>query len=104
VENRVGAVRVANTGVTCYIDRTGAIQDVRALSLGGWGMGTAGFKSSVLAVRDPDEDRTVYTRMGDWPFAMPAGVLAAAAAAVVGIRTRRRRGGSGAETGAGVSA
>ena len=91
VENRVGAVRVANTGVTCYIDRTGIIQDARTLSEAGWDLGVAGFKSSSLAVRDPGEAPTAYTRRGDWPFAMPAAAVAAVAAVLVGVRVRRQR-------------
>jgi len=91
VENRVGAVRVANTGVTCYIDRTGTIQDVRALAAAEWDLGAEGFKSSALAVRDPREALTPYTRRGDWTFAIPAAMVAAATTASLCLRVRRQR-------------
>jgi apolipoprotein N-acyltransferase len=74
VENRISAVRSANTGVTCTIDRRGAIEyignDPQTC--------TPAFKISTVRVRPPDAPPTFYTRFGDWPFATPCAVLALA--------------------------
>lgn len=89
VENRVGMVRVANTGVSCYIDRTGLIQDLGALQESGWHLGESGFVPSSLAVRPRGEDLTVYTRWGDWVLAVPC-ALACVVAAMLTLRRIRR--------------
>jgi apolipoprotein N-acyltransferase len=87
VENRVGAVRVANTGVTCFIDRSGrttmlldATGNARFL----------GFKLDGLRVSGPDMPLTFYTRYGDIPFALPCGVAAAVVFALVLIHEKRK--------------
>lgn len=91
VENRVGMVRAANTGVSCYIDRTGLIQDIAARQGEGWNLGATGFAPSMVAVRRRGEDLTVYTRYGDWVFAIPCAVVTVAAFALA-IRRIRREG------------
>lgn len=63
VENGVPAVRVANTGVTCHIDRRGALRAV--LEDGQGGTLLAGFKTVELAIPPDDMPLTFYTRHGD---------------------------------------
>jgi len=77
VENRVPAVRSANTGVTCFIDRTGRIKDLYLLEKEGWKMGVTGFSVHSVAVPADTMRPTFYTRYGDLPFALPCGIMAA---------------------------
>ena len=87
VENRVPAVRAANSGVTCFIDRMGLVEYVgqdQAVC------GTPAIKSSGLRVRLAPVRRTIYTRFGDWVFALPCGV--AAVCALFGIALGAWRG------------
>ncbi|MFO7871130.1 MAG: apolipoprotein N-acyltransferase [Kiritimatiellia bacterium] len=85
VENRVPAVRAANTGVTCFIDRTGRIQGRRRLKRSGWGMGEARFEKSLVAI-DEEKSFTAYTRYGDITFALPCGLGCLAALGVAAVR------------------
>jgi len=87
VENRVAAVRSANTGVTCTIDRRGIIEFIGNDPQGC----TPAFKVSTVRVRSPDDAPTFYTRYGDWPFAAPCAVLSLAmlAAAYMGRGVNR---------------
>jgi len=89
IENRVAAVRSANTGVTCTIDRRGAIEYIGNDPQ----TRTPGFKISTVHVRPPDAPPTFYTRFGDWPFAAPCALLAlgvlAAAYATRGARAQK---------------
>lgn len=86
IENRVAAVRSANTGVTCTIDRCGLVEflgndpQVR----------TAAFKVSTVHVRSPGDRLTFYTRYGDWPFAVPCALLALALLGAA-YATRKKR-------------
>lgn len=92
VENRVAMVRVANTGVSCYIDRTGAIQKVGALQAAKWNLGASGFDPSTLAVRGDNEAPSFYTRWGDLGFAAPCAAACLAALALLARRVRRGSG------------
>jgi apolipoprotein N-acyltransferase len=89
VENRVPAIRCSNLGVTCFIDRTGMI-DRMTLDLLQDGS-TALTEYRVDAVRVPEAGMplTFYTRFGDWPFAVPCGLMAAWCTGMVARRWRR---------------
>lgn len=63
VENRVPAIRAANTGVSCVIDRTGAVRD--RISRVGPGAEQADFLVADLWVPPADMPLTVYSRTGD---------------------------------------
>ncbi|NKB25717.1 MAG: apolipoprotein N-acyltransferase [Kiritimatiellae bacterium] len=64
VENRVPAVRCANTGITCAIDRSGRIYDVFEGPNGN--TLASGFKITQLAVPMKTMSLTFYTQYGDW--------------------------------------
>lgn len=74
VENRVAAVRVANTGISCLIEPTGLIVDQTVNAPG------CPPESVVLRwqvpVPGPEFVTTVYTRYGDWIFGFPCGIVA----------------------------
>jgi len=89
VENRVGAVRVANTGITCFIDNTGMIAGVDALEREKWGMYVPRFEISSVEVAGAGAPLTFYTRHGDLPFALPCGIAAAAALIFVILENRK---------------
>ena len=72
VENRVDAVRSANTGVTCVIDRRGRLE---LIAEDGARCAPA-FKASRVAARADREPFTFYTRHGDAVFALPCALLA----------------------------
>jgi apolipoprotein N-acyltransferase len=59
VENRVPAIRSANTGVTCYIDARGRVLD-------GMDRLVAGFKTMQVTLAPDEMALTCYTRYGDW--------------------------------------
>jgi apolipoprotein N-acyltransferase len=90
VENRVPAARCANKGVTCLVDRSGAVDAVTASLLrNGEGSLTQCRVDEVL-VPEGDMPLTFYSRYGDLPFALPCGVLAAVSVAAVVAQQRRR--------------
>lgn len=91
VENRVGAVRCANTGVTCFIDKTGRIENQKMLEREGWGMCVPGFKLSKVLVPGADMPLTFYTRYGDLPFALPCGIISVMVFAFVLITEKRKK-------------
>ncbi len=68
VENAVPALRVANTGVSCAIDRRGVVTSV--LEDGAGGTRFAGFKTVSIRLPSDDMPLTFYTRHGD---VLPAG-------------------------------
>lgn len=89
VENRVPAVRCANLGVTCFIDRTGMIDKMTAGLLQD---GTAlDVECRAGEVRVPADDMrpTFYTRFGDWPFAIPCAAATVTGLGLLGRRWRR---------------
>ena len=75
IENRVGIVRSANSGVSAYIDPVGRVH------------GATGLFTSVTRAFDvaTSTARTPYTRLGDW-----LGALSAAAAALIAALALRR--------------
>ncbi len=76
VENRVSAIRVANSGITCLILPTGVILNPTENA-----RGTPPQASSPrwqVPLPDADFQPTVYTRYGDWIFGIPCGVIAVA--------------------------
>jgi apolipoprotein N-acyltransferase len=85
VENRVPAIRAANLGVTCFIDRMGRVDALNGPERDG------GFKLSSVLVEAPDMALTFYTRYGDLPFAMPCGVFSAGMLGFCLLRERRRK-------------
>jgi len=91
VENRVPAVRCANLGVTCFIDRLGRIDKTTAdLLRQGEAEGTQ-FLAGAVRVPADDMPPTFYTRHGDLPFALPCGAAAALSVVAVALGERRRR-------------
>ena len=76
IENRVQAVRASNTGITCFIDRNGAVSELAAG--GAAGATAAGFAIYGVSAVGPRPAPTRYTRLGDAGFALPCGLLAAA--------------------------
>jgi apolipoprotein N-acyltransferase len=88
VENRVPAVRCANSGVSCFIDTIGYIEDEEVLERTGWGLGLQGFKVSRLRVPPGDKGPTFYARHGDLPFAAPCGWLAGALFLLVVVKEK----------------
>ena len=90
VENRVPAVRAANTGVSCFIDRQGRIEDAGTLEQRDWDRCVTRYRTSVLAVEGPDMPLTFYARYGDLPFALPCGVLSLLGFALVARAEKRK--------------
>ena len=87
VENRVPAVRCANIGITCFIDRTGAIDTMTRELLRSGGATAAGYRTDEVRLPGEAAPLTAYTRFGDTLFALPCGIAAAAA---IGWMTLRR--------------
>jgi len=74
VENRVPAVRVANSGISCLILPTGAILD---RTENAWGRAPlAATPCWQVPLPDVDFQPTVYTRYGDWLFGIPCAIIA----------------------------
>lgn len=71
IENRVPAIRAANTGVSCHIDRLGRIPADGILK-----PLAAGYLSVPVSVPAAGMPLTFYTRHGDQVFALPCGVFA----------------------------
>jgi apolipoprotein N-acyltransferase len=79
VENRVGAVRSANTGVTCFIDKSGAIDQASRTIIANDEAGMTEQRADALFVQGEDMPLTLYTRYGDWVLGIPCALLTAAA-------------------------
>ncbi len=73
IENRVPVVRSANTGVTCFIDRLGRVLSILQDSKGNTNF--KGFKISNISAPADNMSLTVYTRYGDWIFAIPSAIM-----------------------------
>jgi apolipoprotein N-acyltransferase len=74
VENRVAAVRVANSGISCLIEPTGLIVDQTENGIGRPPEATA--LRWQVPIPEADFELTVYTRYGDWLLGIPCGVVA----------------------------
>ena len=86
VENRVSAVRCANSGITCHIEPTGRLHLLRNNDQ------LTRFSGSMnvsVSVRPNSMPLTFYTRFGDWPFAIPCTVLLGVVFVLVVKRERR---------------
>lgn len=87
VENRVAAVRVANSGISCLIEPTGLIVDQT--------VNTCGAPPKALALRwdvpvpGPEFMPTAYTRYGDWFLGIPCGIVAVVVFVLACMRLRR---------------
>jgi len=96
VENGVPAVRAANTGVSCFIDRRGRVHDV--LSDENGNTFVVGFRTSAVEVPGADMPLTFYTRYGDLFAQACAGIgLAVLIGAYLLNRTEKRTARSGKE-------
>ena len=74
IENRVPAIRVANSGITCLIQPNGFVVDP---TVNAWGHDPEAVTPSwQVSLPDADMDLTVYTRYGDWIFGIPCGIVA----------------------------
>ncbi len=83
VETGVPALRAANTGATCYIDRRGVVAVLLKDEKGGTIF--PGFTTAVARPAPEDMPPTFYTRVGDAP-AIGAGLLA-----LMGVYAIRRK-------------
>lgn len=88
VENRVPAVRATNTGVTCFIDRTGQIDETTRGILKRKEWDRIDYRSETLRIPADDMPLTFYTRYGDWPFAVPCAAVSAGVLLMLVIRRR----------------
>jgi apolipoprotein N-acyltransferase len=86
VENRVPAVRCANTGITCFIDKAGRV-DMLKNEENEWRF--QGFQAGSVLVEGPEMHLTFYTKYGDLPFAIPCAVLAAMVFVLAVVREKR---------------
>jgi apolipoprotein N-acyltransferase len=91
VENRVPCVRAGNSGVTCFIDRTGRIDETTrdVLARGEWQH--VRYRTGALSAPSPQMPLTFYCRYGDLPFGLPCGIMAALLLAHGAWRDWKRR-------------
>lgn len=87
VENRVPALRVGNTGVTCSVDAFGRLLDVLQSADGGTTF--AGWSVNEVRVPGHDHPPTFYTRHGDWAGQAGAAVAIVWTCAIL-VSARRR--------------
>ncbi|MEE8360027.1 MAG: apolipoprotein N-acyltransferase [Candidatus Omnitrophota bacterium] len=80
VENRLPVVRAANTGLSCFIDRTGRIFD--SVNIGGNEICITGFKTARVDIM---EGGSLYTKIGDIFVFLCA---LAAAVAIIGAKKK----------------
>ncbi len=89
VENRVPAVRVANSGITCLIEPTGRIVEPTRNE---WGHPPESLVARWdLSVPGDEYEATPYTRYGDWLFGIPCLIITGGCFIFVLISLRRRK-------------
>lgn len=74
VENRVPIARSANSGVSCFITRYGAVNILQGAD-NPYGLSVEGFKLSGLMARDYQRGATLYNKYGDLILAIPCALL-----------------------------
>jgi len=89
VENRVPAVRATNSGITCFISRSGMIDETTENILASGEEGETQYRTAGVRVPGSDMALTVYTRYGDRLFALPCFVAVLAAFVLVVARPYR---------------
>lgn len=93
VENRLPAVRVANTGISCLILPTGAVVDPTRNDRRHAPLPET--PSWQVVIPGADFSPTLYTRYGDWMFGFPCGAIAVLVLILAAWDFRRCRGGAG---------
>ncbi len=89
IENRVSAVRCANTGVTCFIDNKGRIDIITQDMLRNNETHLARCRIENMRLRGANEDLTFYGKYGDIPFALPCGIMAILWGIVTTLKVRK---------------
>jgi apolipoprotein N-acyltransferase len=90
IENRVPAIRVANSGISCLIQPTGLIVDP---TRNGKGHSPESLVSRwQVSIPGDDFEPTLYTRYGDWLFGTPCEVVALAAFVGALVAVKRKTG------------
>jgi apolipoprotein N-acyltransferase len=89
IENRVPAVRVANSGVTCLIEPTGAV--VGATENGRGRKPGPALLSWDVAVPPASQPLTLYARHGDWLLAIPCAMVTTVCFILALAAVRRNR-------------
>lgn len=89
VENRVSAVRCANTGVTCFIDNKGRIDVITQDMLNNNETHLARCRVENIRLRSTNEKLTFYGKYGDIPFALPCGIVAILCGIVTILKSRK---------------
>ncbi len=74
IENRVAAVRVANSGISCLIEPTGLIVEATENGIGK--PPEAAALRWHVPIPNPDFELTPYTLYGDWLLGIPCAVVA----------------------------
>ena len=91
VENRVPAVRCANTGVTCHIDKMGRIDTVTRDMLLSGETGMVNYRMARVVLEGEEMPLTFYTRHGDLPFAIPCAAASAIGLGMLVLRWLRKK-------------
>jgi len=88
VENRVAAVRAANSGVSCLIEPTGIIVEATENGIGK--PPEAAALRWHVPIPGPDFELTPYTRYGDWLLGIPCAVIAVICFVLSCLSVRRK--------------
>lgn len=75
VENKVPIIRCANTGVSCFIDNTGKIDDVTLHLLQSKSIHIGIHRTGEIWIPSTSLPLTLYTKYGDWLFAIPCTII-----------------------------